>query len=211
LAKHASLWRFGAKVAARRELADRELECLEQALEREFRQPPAVIDLNQVREEYAKLLNHYQHLADAMVTLKIQPPAGFLARAVRAADRWRALDSDGSAACQAVARVVRKLGEADLCWDYLTTPIALRPNEATPWLDLAGTLSRTGDLDLADRAFAAAYAAEPTNAQILWDRAQNLRQTGKQVEALQLFRQIAQGRWQPRFQGVQTQARLQVR
>jgi tetratricopeptide (TPR) repeat protein len=146
-----------------------------------------------------------------MMTLKIQPPAGFLARAVRAADRWRALDNDGSAACQAVARIVRKLGEADLTWDYLTTPIALRPNEAAPWLDLAGALSRTGDLELADRAFAAAYAAEPTNAQILWDRAQNLRQAGKQVESARLFRQIAEGRWQPRFQGVQTQARLQLR
>ena len=69
-----------------------------------------MIDLNQVREEYGKLLDHYQKLADAMVTLKVQPPAGFLTRAVRAADRWRALDSDGAAACQAAARIVRKLG-----------------------------------------------------------------------------------------------------
>jgi tetratricopeptide (TPR) repeat protein len=210
LGKDASLWRFGAHLAQRRELTDRALECLEQALELEYRKPPAVIDLQKVREDYAKLLAHYQHLADAMVTLKIQPPPGFLARAVRAADRWRALDPDGSVACQAAAGIVLKLGEQDLCWDYLTTPIGLKPNEADPWLNLAVALSRKGDLDLADRAYAVAYAAEPTNAQILWDRAQNLRQSGKHLEAGQLFRQIAEGRWQPRFQGVQTQARLQL-
>ena len=62
----------------------------------------------------------------------------------------------------------------------MTTPIARsRPNEAGPWQGLGTTLGREGDLDLADRAFAAAFAAEPTDAQILWDRAQNLRQAGK--------------------------------
>ena len=69
----------------------------------------------------------------------------------------------------------------------------------------------TGELEQADSAYKAAYETEPTNAQVLWDRAQNLRQAGKQVEAARLFRQIADGRWQPRFQGVQTQARLQIR
>jgi hypothetical protein len=211
LAKNASLWRLGAKLAERRELTDRALECLDQALEAEYRSPPARIDLQQVRQDYGKLLAHYQNLADAMVTLKITPPPDFLARAVRTADRWRALDTDATAACQEVARLVRKLGDSDLSWDYLTTPLGLRPNDAAPWMDLAGTLRRTGDLDLADRAFEAAYASEPTNAQILWDRADNLRQTGKNVEARQLLRQIADGRWQPRFQGLQVQARLQLR
>ena len=43
--------------------------------------------------------------------------------------------------------------------------------------------------------------------QILWDRAENLRHAARHVEARELFRQIAEGRWQPRFQGLQTQAR----
>ena len=38
---------------------------------------------------------------------------------------------------------------------------------------------KSGDLDLADRAFNAAFEAEPTDAQILWDRAENLGQAGK--------------------------------
>src|SRR5262249_18289595 len=97
-----------------------------------------------------------------------------------------------------------------LGWDYLTTPVALRPHEADPWAGLAQSLAQQGDLELADRAYAAAFAAEPTNAQLLWDRAEGLRQAGRHVEAGRLFRQLAEGRWQPRFQGLQAQARLQM-
>ena len=38
----------------------------------------------------------------------------------------------------------------------------------------------------------------------------NLRRLGKTVEAQALFRQIADGTWQPRFQGLQNQARAQL-
>jgi cytochrome c-type biogenesis protein CcmH/NrfG len=145
-----------------------------------------------------------------MVTLKVRPPEGFLVKAVRAADRWRALDRDASGACETVARILQRLGERDLGWDYLTTPVALSPNESGPWVQLAQTLNHKGELDLAERAYTAASESEPTNAQILWDRAQNLRQAGMTAEAARLFRQIAEGQWQPRFQGLQAQARLQV-
>ncbi|HMF13029.1 MAG TPA: hypothetical protein VKE94_12015, partial [Gemmataceae bacterium] len=84
------------------------------------------------------------------------------------------------------------------------------PNESGPWLGLAGTLGRRGELDLADRAYGAAFEAEPTNAQILWDRATNLRQAGKVAEAKKHYRQLAEGKWQPRFNWLQTQARWQV-
>jgi hypothetical protein len=33
---------------------------------------------------------------------------------------------------------------------YLTTPVALKPNEAEPWLTMATNLTRKGDLDLAE-------------------------------------------------------------
>ncbi|HYT93743.1 MAG TPA: hypothetical protein VEL76_33800, partial [Gemmataceae bacterium] len=199
-----------ADLATKRDMTARALECLEKALDAEYASLPEVVDLKTVRREYGQLLSHYQNLANAMVTLKVQPPRDFLTKAVRAADRWRALDRDASEACQVVARILQRLGERDLGWDYLTTPVALRPNEAAPWTELAQTLRHKGDLELADRAYTAAFEAEPTNAQILWDRAQNLRQVGRTNEAARLFRQIAEGQWQPRFQGVQAQARLQL-
>ena len=93
---------------------------------------------------------------------------------VRAADRWRALDSDPTLACHTAARILRYLGARDLAWDYLTTPTAVRPNDPAPQLALAQTLRSEGEYDLADRAYALAFEAESTNAQILWERAQML-------------------------------------
>ncbi len=109
--------------------------------------------------------------------------------------------------------MLRKLGgqgSRDLAWDYLTTPVGLRPHESRPWAELAQTLQRQGELTLADQAFASAFAAEPTNAQLLWDRAQNLRQTGRLSEGNKLLHQLVDGSWQPRFQALQRQARWQL-
>jgi ferric-dicitrate binding protein FerR (iron transport regulator) len=211
LAKRPSLWRLAAKLAERRDLPSRELECLERALEMEYQQLPEIVDLERVRREYGRLLDHYQNLATAAKTLKVQPPQDFLAKVVRAADRWRALDRDATRAAEAAARILQALEDRELAWDYLTTPIALRPGEAEPWVNLAWTLSRKGELRLADRAYRAAFESEPTNAQILWDRAQNLKQAGKLVEAQKLFRQLAEGQWQPRFNWLQTQAQWQIK
>jgi Tfp pilus assembly protein PilF len=210
LAKHAGLWRLAAALAVQRDMKARAMECLEKALDAEFRKPPAMVDLKEIRADYGKLLEHYQNLADAMVALKLEPPSGFLAKVVRLADRWRALDSEGDPPCQAAARILQRLGGRDLGWDYLTTPIAHFPSESGPWLDLANTLNRQGDLELADRAFKAAFESEPTNAQILWNRAQNLRQAGKAAAAQTLFRQVADSRWEPRFQGLRNQARAML-
>jgi predicted Zn-dependent protease len=210
LARRPALWRLKARLAEERDRAPAALAALEQALEYEYQDLPAVIDLRAVRADYGKLLEHYQLLADAMVTLRVAAPADFKAKVVRAADRWRALDREAEPPCRLAGRILQTLGDRALSWDYLTTPVGLRPNEAAPWLDLARTLSRQGDLDLADRAYTAAFEAEPTDAQILWDRAQNLRQAGKTVRARELFRQIADGKWQPRFAWLQTQARWQL-
>jgi tetratricopeptide (TPR) repeat protein len=211
LARRAMLWRLGAKLAEERDQKARALECLERALECDYQDPPRVIDLEKVRADYGKLLEHYQSLADAMIALRVKPPKDFRARVVRAADRWRALDREQTAeCCQLAGRLFQSLGDRELCWDYLTTPIALKLNEADPLVELAQTLVRRGELDLADRAYRAAFEAEPTNAQILWDRASNLRAAGKTVAARKVLRRLAEGKWQPRFQSLRDQARWQL-
>ena len=55
-----------------------------------------------------------------------------------------------------------------------------------------------------------AFAAEPTNAQLLWDRAQHLQQQGQIAESRTLMRQLADSEWQPRFNGLKAQARQAV-
>ena len=68
-------------------------------------------------------------------------------------------------------------------------------------------MRQQGRVDLADRAYAAAFDAEPTNAQILWDRAELLRENGRPAQARPLFRQIAAGPWGPQFAGLQSRAK----
>jgi tetratricopeptide (TPR) repeat protein len=188
-------------------MTSRSLECLERALDAEFQKLPETIDVQAVRQEYGRLLGHYQGLVDAMNALNVKPPAGFAAKVVRASDRWRALDQGSADACQATARILRALGDRELAWEYLTTPVAFQPAESGPWSQLAAALQRTGDRGLADRALRSACAAEPTNADLLWERAQNLRQAGRGAEAREVLRRIADGTWQPRFQPTQARAR----
>jgi hypothetical protein len=201
------LWRLGMKLAQRRDMPARELECLEKALDLEYRDLPEVIDLQAVRADYKRLLESFQAQAEALAALHYSAPADFRDRVERVADRWRALDREGDEPCRLAARILHTLGDREEMWDYLTTPVGRRPNEAGPWADLARTLARQGDLVLADRAFAAAFEAEPTDAQVLWERAQNLAQAGQADEAQKLYRRLAEGPWQPRFQGLQNQAR----
>jgi ferric-dicitrate binding protein FerR (iron transport regulator) len=209
-ASAAPLWRLGAELADQRGLNQESMKRLGRALDLEYQHLPEVINLQPIRKDYGKLLNHYQELANAAVALKVEPPADLVSRTIRAADRWRALDRDSDSPCDKAAAILKTLGQHDLAWEYLTTPLGQKPNESDLWLSLARTLSREGQLDLADRAYAAAFEAEPTNAQILWDRADNLRQTGKTEEARRLMRQIADTNWQPRFQSIRAQARWQL-
>jgi ferric-dicitrate binding protein FerR (iron transport regulator)/tetratricopeptide (TPR) repeat protein len=210
LAKQSSLWRLAAFLAGQNGAGPGVATYLEKALDLEYHDLPAVINLQTVRTDYGALLAHYQSLALAMATLEIEPPSDFVARVLRAADRWRSLDPDCTAACQMAARVFTALRQPEWAWEYLTTPIGLHPNQPAPWLAMAQTLRSEGTFLLADRAYAQAFDAEPTNAQILWDRAVNLQQAGQHLEAKKLFRQLADGQWQPRFNWIQIEARRQA-
>ena len=204
-----SLWRLASQLAGQRKLLKRQVEFFDKALEMEFKNLPTLVNLQRVRSDYGQLLNAYQQVAVAMSYLETQPPADFVTKVVRAADRWRSLDSDSTAACHAAARILKHLGAKDLAWDYMTTPTALRPNESEPQLVLARTLRQDGETDLADRAFALAFDAESTNPQILLEHAQMLQQAGRTADAQRLYRQVADGAWQPRFQWIKQQARWQ--
>jgi hypothetical protein len=65
---------------------------------------------------------------------------------------------------------------------------------------------RWGERGLADRAYESAFQRESTNAQILWDRAENLRRAGRLTQAQTLYRQLTTSDWQPRFASLKAQA-----
>jgi predicted Zn-dependent protease len=205
--KSPSLWRLAAQLAVERKALARAADCLEQALDLEYRDLPPIVNLQSIRNDYGQLLAQYEQVANALTLLEKTPPREFVAKVVHAADRWRALDPEPTQVCQMTAAILQAVGAKELAWDYLTTPAGLKPNEAAPWVSLAQWLQKDGYLDLADKAFGIAYDAEPTNAQILWDRAQNLLQAGRGEDARAVYRVLAESSWQPRFQGLQNEAK----
>jgi hypothetical protein len=209
-AGRASLWRLAAKFAAERHQAERHAECLGRALELEYQHLPEVIDLAGVRRDYGELLAYYERLAGALATLHQPPPRDFLVRVVSAADRWRALDVDGTAACQSTARIFKALGQDDLAWDYLTTPLGGRPGDPQAALQLARALAGEGQRELAERAYRVAGAADPSNAQVVWERAANLEELGRAGEGRQVLRELADGTWPEQYQELQRQARSRL-
>ena len=202
-----ALWRTAAYLAEKRGSALRSAQCLERALDLEFTATEGDIRVQSVREQYGALLGRYEKLAEAVAALDQTPSDELVARVVRSADRWRALDPEPAQVCQTAARVLRRLGRKELAWEYLTTPLAERSNEAGPWQSLAAELARDGEVSLADQAYATAFDVEPTNAQVLWDRAQMLQRHGRSQDARAVYRKLAEGTWQPRFQGLAQQAK----
>ncbi len=160
-----------------------------------------------MRADYKALLNGYQQWLAALRQTESEVPDDLAGRVVRAADRWRSLDPESSEACNLAGHLLRELDHPQLAWDYLTSPIALKPNEAKPLRELAQQLATADDLKLAERAYAAAFAAEPTDPDLLWQRAELLRRLGRDAEAQAALKEIADGTWQPRFENVKQQAR----
>jgi tetratricopeptide (TPR) repeat protein len=205
-----AVWRLASGVAANRQDQVRSIEYLEKALDIEFARLPDSFDINPIRQDYGRLLSHYEWLADAATKLNVPTPKNLPTRLVKAVDRWRQLDPEAESICQRSGVVLRKIGgdEADaLAWDYETTPLALKPNESGPWESLAQRLRMEGDWKLADRAYEMAFLAEPTNAQLLWNRAQHLKDKGQIAGSNKVFQQLASGQWQPRFQGLALMAK----
>jgi ferric-dicitrate binding protein FerR (iron transport regulator) len=205
-----ALWYLAEAIADTRGMTARAIGFRQRAMEIEFEYLPEKVNVEVIRDDYGRLLARYEKLATAIGPMHEAAPRELLAGVIRAADRWRQLDADPMAACQAAARILGELGETDLAWDYLTTPLSVQPNEVAGWANLARTLQQQGHVDLADRAYAAAFDAEPTNAQILWDRAQSLWENGRTDQARPLFRQIAAGPWGPQFSALQSRAKPYV-
>jgi len=187
------LWRLASQLADRQGQLAVGLDRLEQALDLEFRDLPEVINLDSWRRDYRRLLDHYLSLTPM---LSSTDKAGALVqRTIRAADRWRAHDpEEGRVACDLAGQILKRLGQEELAWEYLTAPLALRPEQATSPADLAAQLNRTGDYTLADRAYATAFRQQPNKGQLLWDRAMNLIQAGKKEQGLHVLRELVQSK-----------------
>jgi hypothetical protein len=157
----------------------------------------------------------YQDLANASAKLGTPPPKDLLARVRRAAERWRALEPQPLRSCPPAAMLCQNLGDEDAAWDYLTTPLAQHHRTGTPieppdWWKIAQDFCEQGRYQLAEHAFRTAAEAAPDNPQILWDRAQNLRQAGKDAEVRAIMRNIAGRDWGVGYQALRDRARKEL-
>ncbi|MBW3540110.1 MAG: FecR domain-containing protein [Planctomycetes bacterium] len=203
-------WRWAADAAHRRGDMQAAVERMDRAFDIAHDKLPEVVNVQSLREEYGELFAFYRTASDAHVTANVKLPADFAARVMRAADRWRRIDPDDTFACQAAAPVLERIGHDDAAWEYLTTPLAAKPNEAAPWRQMAEALRSDGKVELAARAYAAAFEAEPTDAELLWNHAQMLEEAGRSRAAKSLYLRLAEGEWQPRFRGLRDEARRKM-
>jgi tetratricopeptide (TPR) repeat protein len=188
-AKSPGLWRMGYQLALQRKQPTRAFSCLAEALELDYRQMSAWIDLAAVRRDYGALLGHYAEVVRATATLGQKPPDDLAAKVVRAADRWRWLDVDGATASSLASQSLRGLGRPDLAWDYLLMSAGVdQPGYA--WVNLAQSLEQQEDYDLAERAYEQACVAAPGNADLMRMRADNLLRAGHAVEGREVLRRI---------------------
>ncbi|RIK83108.1 MAG: hypothetical protein DCC68_04685 [Planctomycetota bacterium] len=200
-----SLWRLAADLAEKRGRLAESVARWEKVAEMEYSRLGESYEVATAREPFESLMQRYEKLATAIAATS-QPATGELvANVVRAADRWRTLDADPSAACLSAAKILATLGKEDLAWAYATTPLAStaapqpgqpggQPAES-PYAALARQLAERGEVALAIRAYAAAEAAEPKNARLVWDRAQLLEKHARFAEARALYRRLADGEW----------------
>lgn len=205
VATSAQLWRYGSALAQERGKTAESLRRLERAIAIEYITRPDVINLQETRIKYTALLQKYEEIADASTTLEQEPPKDLAARIVRAADQWRSMEDDETQACQLASRILTKLDERELAWDYATTPVGTQPGSAS-WQSLGRHLAGAKDIDQANTAFERAFEFEQTNPQILLEHATLLRANGRATDAKPLLKKIAEGKWQPRFNSVKQNA-----
>jgi tetratricopeptide (TPR) repeat protein len=203
-------WRLGFEIATGRKDSAKAMERLERALDLEYANLPDEIDLASVRRDYGQLLALYGQKAGALAVLQQKPETDLIARIVKVSDRWRELESDPKIPCQEAGRILKLLGATDVAWEYLTTIPALQGGESGTWLELVQMQRQQGEIELSDRAYAAAANADPSNAQLLWDRATLLQEAGRLPKARDVLRRLAEGKWDAKFQSLQDQARGQL-
>jgi hypothetical protein len=156
LAAEPRIWRWAAEAARRCHDRERAASLLERALALENERDADFVNLQDVRETHQFLLDHYRNLAGAVVILGDPgEKSRLLARIERAAEGWHAVEPANPILCRVAGMILLQLGERELAWQYLTTPLADNVNDRDAWRELARSLAAM-DFELAQRASAEA-------------------------------------------------------
>jgi tetratricopeptide (TPR) repeat protein len=205
--ENASLWRTASQIAAALGDDDESLRRLEQAMRLKFSALPATVNVESFRGEYNKLFDRFTSYSQLMLEAGKPLPDDFVNRVTQAADAWRSIDPDSTAACQRTAKLLQLIGLYGEAWEYWTTPLVNTANSSDAWEKLAAALTETKQFHRASQAWDEAFAAEPTDPELLWKHATLLRDNSQPEQAKKLLTQIINGKWQPRFAHFKSKAK----
>lgn len=200
LVKQGSLWRDAAHAALQQQNVVEWARRMERALELEYDALPPTVDLATFRADYANVLGQLERSLDHAKEAKLPGRDDLLVLLDRMAERWRELDPEETTACHRLAEVYAKVGQAKTAWDYWTTPLSEAPDQSSPWQQFASRMQQQGRFVDADRAWTTACELEPTNADLLLGHAEFLKSQQQLSRARELWRRVAEGTWQPRFE-----------
>lgn len=202
-----ALWRTASQIATALGDDDESLRRLEQAMRLEFSSLPETVNVEAFRADYNKLFDRFVSFAEAMLEKGKPLPDDFVERISQVADAWRSIDPDPTSACQRAAKLLQLVGQYDSAWEYWTTPLVNTANSSSAWTSLATALAETNQIHRASHAWSEAFAAEPTNPELLWKHAELLRNHNQPEQARKLLSEIVNGKWQPRFAHYKTKAK----
>lgn len=203
----AVLWRTASQIASELGDEDESLRRLEQAMRLEFASLPELVDVAALRADYSHLFDRFQSLAELKLEQRKPLPDDFVNRISQAADAWRSVDPDPAPACHRAASLLQMIGLHADAWDYWTTSLVDMASSSEAWKNLAVVLAETGQVHRASQAWEEAFAAEPTDPELLWNHAILLREHQQSERAKKILTQIVSGKWQPRFEQYRSKAR----
>jgi hypothetical protein len=202
----ASLWREASKIAYHGNKFHDWIEDLEKAYELEFAALPKTVNLDQFRKDYDVLFTQLEQRCDQLADGSRNEKDSFSRTIQRAAQRWRKIDPDNTAACHRTAKMLGKLGQATAAWNYWTTPLAASPDQSATWTTFAVAMDGDHRFTVADNAWSTAFECEPTNPEILLHHARFLQKSKQNDRARQLLTRVTTGQWQPRFENAKSEA-----
>lgn len=211
LRKDSRYWRDAAEIAHHRARFAEWIESLDKAYQMEFASLPKSINVEAFRQDYGKLFEQLEQRTEQLTDAGTAEKMAFAAIVQKSAARWREIDVDETQVCHRTARMLTKLGLATAAWNYWTTPLAKTPDQSAVWQTFANAMNEEQRFVEADRAWATAFACEPTNPEILYQHAVFLRSLRQEQRAVDLFHRVATGAWQPRFDDVKHRAQFQAR
>jgi len=182
---------------------------------------PKRINVNLFRQRYQWLwsqltarVNQHARAAkakDAPAEAK-QALADALGQAVEVWRTWSRVDDKNSANLhQQLATLYRTAGDTDEAWRVISTVIDQKPKDGSSYYTVGSYYRQSGSNDRAQQWYAKAYDVEPTNGDWIWHRAELLRSMGRKDDAKKLYQEIANKKWQPRFQHYNNQARNRLK